>query len=132
MPSAGRLVGVPLVALAALTVAALEGREVVVVRTTDGSGGTRETRVWIGDEGGAAWVEAANPGRPFLRDVQGNAAVELRREGAWRWCHAAAVEGPEGHARIRRLLAAKYGWADCWVGLLTDTSASVAVRLDCG
>ena len=40
------------------------------------------------------------------------------------------VPGDAGHRRIRRLLAEKYGWADTWIGLLTDTSRSVAVRLD--
>jgi hypothetical protein len=28
------------------------------------------------------------------------------------------------------LLAEKYGWADWWVGLLQDTSQSVAVKLE--
>jgi len=37
---------------------------------------------------------------------------------------------PEGHERIRRLLAEKYGWADWWVGLLQDTSGSIAIRLE--
>ena len=34
--------------------------------------------------------------------------------------------------RIRDLLAARYGWADCWIGLVADTRRSVAVRLECG
>jgi hypothetical protein len=42
---------------------------------------------------------------------------------------AAPEPGDAGHRRIRGLLAAKYGWADAWVGLLQDTSRSVAVRL---
>lgn len=41
------------------------------------------------------------------------------------------VPNPDGHARIRRLLAGRYGWADRWIGLLADTSRSIAVRLDC-
>jgi hypothetical protein len=44
---------------------------------------------------------------------------------------ASVASDPEGHARIRRLLAARYGWADRWIGLLADTSHSRAVRLDC-
>jgi hypothetical protein len=42
---------------------------------------------------------------------------------------AEPVPGPEGHARIRDLLRAKYGLADVWINLLVDTSQSVAVRL---
>ena len=44
--------------------------------------------------------------------------------------HASPVPNPEGHAHIRRLLAAKYGWADRWVALLQDTSQSIEVRLE--
>ena len=43
---------------------------------------------------------------------------------------AITVGNPEGHRRIRELLAEKYGWADCWIGLLQDTSESVALRLE--
>ena len=115
----------------ALTMLALEGREVAVLRTTDAGGATRDTRVWVADDAGAAWVEAASPDRPFLQALVRQPAVVLRRSGRDRPCHATALPNPEGHARIRRLLEAKYGWADCWIGLLTDTSRSIAVRLDC-
>jgi hypothetical protein len=42
---------------------------------------------------------------------------------------AQPLPNPSGHARIRMLLRRKYGWADAWVGLLQDTSESIAVRL---
>jgi hypothetical protein len=114
----------------AVTLSALEGREVVVLRTFD-AGTPRETRTWVADEDGYTWIEAANPARPFLRQLQANPAVELSRAGSVMHCAAAAVANPDGHRRTRRLLAAKYGWADRWIGLLTDTSGSVAVRLAC-
>jgi hypothetical protein len=116
---------------AAVTLGALEGREVVVLRTFDVHGRARETRTWIADEDGSAWIEAANPERPFLLQIRTNPEVELRRSGTVHRCHAVAVPNPNGHRRIRRLLAAKYGWADRWVGWLTDTSGSLAVRLEC-
>jgi len=119
------------VLFAAVTLVALEGREVVVVRTFDARGQARETRTWIADADGYAWVEAANPERPFLLQIQTNPEVELRRGGTVHRCRALAIPNPEGHQRIRRLLATKYGWADCWIGWLTDTSQSLAVRLDC-
>ncbi len=37
--------------------------------------------------------------------------------------------GAAGHRLIRSLLREKYGWADVWVGLIQDTSQSIAVRL---
>lgn len=113
------------------TLVALEGREVVALRTFDEHGNLRRTRTWVADEDGSAWIEAANPDRPFLRQLQAHPEVELQRGGKIHQCYARTVPNPDGHQRVRRLLAAKYGWADRWIGLLTDTSASVAVRLRC-
>ena len=118
------------VAFGGATLAALEGVEVVVLRT-GAAAAPRKTRTWIADEGTAALVEAANPERPFLRDLRADPALLLERGGAVRACRADILPNPGGHERIRGLLRARYGWADWWVGLLTDTSASVAVRLDC-
>jgi hypothetical protein len=115
----------------AITLTALEGREVVVVETRARDGTARRTRTWIADEDGAAWLEAANPERPFLVALRANPSVELERGGRRQRCHATEAPNPAGHRRIRRLLAARYGWADRWIGWLTDTSGSSAVRLDC-
>jgi hypothetical protein len=125
------LVPAILVTAAAITVAALEGREVAVLRTTAPGGQPLDTRVWVADDAGAAWIEAANADRPFLAGVARRPEVSLRRGGVDRACRATVLPNPAGHEQIRRLLAAKYGWADRWVGLLTDTSGSIAVRLDC-
>lgn len=119
-------------AFAGTTLVALEGREVVVLRTFDAGRRPRETRTWIADADGAAWIEAANPERAFLRELAADPDVELRRGGAWRRCRAQVRPNPEGHARIRALLRARYGWADRWVGMLADTRESSAVRLACG
>ena len=116
--------------LAVATLLALEGREVVVLRTTDGQGRHHETRVWIADFEQASWVEAANPERPFYRDILAQPNVEIVRRGATQALRAHPVAGRAGHDLIRRLLAEKYGLADCWIGLLADTSRSIAIRLD--
>jgi hypothetical protein len=115
----------------AVTWAALESAEVVVLRTFDADGTAYESRVWIaGDEEGRAWIEAAEPRKPFYLRLIGRTEVELLRAGETQVMRAVPLPGPEGHRRIRELLAAKYGWRDAWVGLLVDTSASVAVRLE--
>ena len=119
------------VAFGAVTLVALEGREVVVVETTDASGKARRTRTWIADDEGVALVEAANPERPFLVDLRRSPGLVLERGGARFACRAEILPNPEGHERIRRLLAARYGWADGWIGMLADTRASLGVRLDC-
>jgi hypothetical protein len=120
-----------LLALAAVTLLALEGREVVVVRTVQPDGTSRDTRTWIADADGVVWIEAANPERPFLQDVRTRPEVTLRRHGALSRCRADVVPDPDGHARVRRLLTDRYGWADRWIGLFADTSRSVALRLAC-
>lgn len=117
------------VGFAAITLTALEGNEVVVLRTRDAAGAPRETRVWVAEQDGALWVEAATPEREFYRDLLSRPEAEVVRGGAPVRVRAQAEPGAAGHERIRGLLAAKYGWADHWVGLLQDTSRSIAVRL---
>jgi hypothetical protein len=130
---AGRLVGAA--ALAALafgvvTLVALEGVEVVQLRTVTPDGSVRTTRTWVADDAGATWIEAANPERPFLLDLQARPDVLLVRRGVEQRLRAVPVPGDAPHRRIRELLRAKYGWADAWIGLLANTSRSVAVRLE--
>ena len=118
-----------LVGFAGVTLWALEGHEVVVLRTSDTQGAQRETRVWIADEGDHAWIEAATPEREFYRDLLARPEAELVRAGTTTRVRAVPVPGPEPHARLRTMLREKYGFADWWVGLLQDTSRSVAVRI---
>ena len=113
-----------------VTLVALEGREVVVIRTRDAAGKARETRTWIADDAGLAWIEAANPERGFYRDIQRDPEVELQRHGETRRYRAVPIEGPAGHELIRRLLRERYGLADRWIGLVADTSHSIAIRLE--
>jgi hypothetical protein len=114
-----------------VTLVALEGREVVTLVTRDASGASRATRTWVVDDGDGILVEAAHAERPFFRHLLVHPEVEMRGGGRAAHCRAVALPNPDGHARVRQLLAEKYGWADRWVGLLTDTSASIAVRLTC-
>ncbi len=116
---------------AVVTLLALEANEVVLLRTADAAGHERDTRTWVADDGGFAWVEAANPDRPFLGQLRVRPMIDVVRAGVVHRCRAEPVPNPDGHALVRRLLAAKYGWADRWIGMLTDTSGSIAVRLAC-
>ncbi|MGH7790634.1 MAG: hypothetical protein ACRERC_27480 [Candidatus Binatia bacterium] len=114
---------------AAITLYALEGLEVVVVHTRGRDGSAKQTRTWIADADGFSWIEAATPERPFFQQLLENPEVEVERDGTRRRYLATPVENPRGNAHIRGLLAERYGWADAWVGMLTDTSGSVEVRL---
>jgi hypothetical protein len=110
---------------------ALEGGEVVTVRTRDATGRVRNTRTWIADDGHEAWVEAASPERPFLRDLLADPSLDVWRRGRWHHCRAAVADNPMGHEHVRELLADKYGWRDCWIGLVADTRQSLGLRIDC-
>ncbi len=117
------------VAFGVITLVALEGVEVVQLRTRTPEGSIRTTRTWVADAGGAMWIESATPDRPFLQDLATRPDVELARGSRVLPLHATVVPGDDGHRAIRALLRAKYGWADRWIGLLTDTSRSVAIQL---
>lgn len=114
-----------------VTWAALESAEVVVLRTFDVNGIAFDSRVWIADdENGTGWIEAAEPEKPFYLRLVARPEVELVRRGESTTVRAVPVPGEDAHGAIRAMLAAKYGWRDRWVGLLVDTSRSVAVRLE--
>ena len=117
-------------AFAATTLVALEGSEVVVLHTGLSRSSPRATRVWIADYGGSPWIESASPEREFYRDILADPHVELQRNGERSKYRAVPVEGREAHELIRSLLRARYGWADTWIGLLADTSNSIAIRLE--
>ena len=123
------VLGALAIVFAALPGLALEAQEVAVLRTADARGGVRETRVWVARAGGDLLLEAATPERAWYRDILRNPSVQLTLGGRTRAFRAQPVAEPEGHAQIRSLLREKYGLADWWVGLLQDTSQSVAVRL---
>lgn len=119
-----------LAVFAVLTGLALEGQEVAVLRTFPETGEARETRVWLAPEGEALWIEAATPERAFYRDLLVQPEVELVRGDRVLRLRASPWPGADGHRHVRSLLRERYGLADVWVGLLQDTSRSVAVRLD--
>lgn len=117
-------------ALGGITIVALEGRDVAVLYTAAGDGEPHRTRVWIADGDSVLWVEAASADRPFYRDVLARPLVELERTTGRASFVATPVPGPAAHDAVRRMLREKYGWADAWIGVLQDTSGSIAVRLD--
>lgn len=117
------------IAFAGITLLALEGREVVVVKTTQPDGTIRRTRVWIADDDAGPVIEVGNPDRGFYQDLLRTPAFEIERGGQSIAVTGEMLPNPEGHERVRRLLREKYGWADHWVALIADTSRSMALRI---
>lgn len=126
---AGLVLVILLVLFAGITWAALESQDVAVLRTRAVGADLRSTRVWFARSQGAVWLESATPQRPWYLDIRSDPSIELEVLGKVSSFRAVPKPGAAGHRFIRSLLREKYGWADLWVGLLQDTSQSIAVRL---
>jgi hypothetical protein len=107
----------------------LESSGVAVLETRKPDGSTRSTHVWHVTHNGEVWLEAGTPENAWFQDVEASPRVLLRLGGRSTEYLAQPVRESSGHAKIRSLLREKYGLRDRWVGLLFDTSRSVAVRL---
>lgn len=120
-----------LVALALAFVAliwlALESGGVAIVETRAPDGATRATHVWFVERDGELWLEAGAPENGWFVDVQREPRLCVRIGDDVRDARAEVV--PEASAEVRARLREKYGWRDALVGLLVDSSRSVAVRL---
>jgi hypothetical protein len=108
---------------------ALESSGVAVLETRKPDGSTRSTHIWHVTDNGETWLEAGTPENAWFQDLENSPRVSLRLEGRSTEYLAEPVRTPSGHAKIRSLLREKYGFRDWWVGLLFDTSRSVAVQL---
>jgi hypothetical protein len=112
-----------------LTWWALESSGVAVLETQSADGSVRSTHVWYAEPDGELWVEAGTPENGWFVDVHEDPMVSFstpERSGEY---VAEKIPGDDTHLRIRGLLREKYGFRDWWIGVLFDTSHSVAVRL---
>lgn len=108
---------------------ALESGGVAVIETQTPEGRIRTTHVWFTEPGEELWIEAGSPENPWFQDIQHNPVLRFSANGRSERYIARPVDASSGHGRIRTLIRDKYGFRDRWVGLLADTSRSVAVRL---
>ena len=103
------------------------GREVVTLRTTDAAGAVQETRLWIVDVDGAAWLHSAGP--VWAGRFDDNPVVEVVRHGRIGRYTATPVPGP--HPDIDAALRQKYGFADRWVRWIAPCGEdTIPVRLE--
>ena len=114
---------------AVVTGLALEAGDVAVLTTQRPDGSARETHIWWAEHEGVLWVEAATPERAWLTEALAAGVVEVERDGRRERMRVERAPGADAHARVRALLREKYGLCEGWVGLLQDTSRSLAVLL---
>ncbi len=121
-----------LAALFLLTVglASESGEEIVVLTTTAEDGAPAETRLWVVDDAGHAWLRAGVPTSGWLVRLEAHPEVTVLRGGESLRLRAVPVREPATRDRIHALMREKYGFADRWISLIRDGTESVAVRLD--
>jgi hypothetical protein len=101
-------------------------REVVTLRTRQADGSWRQTRLWVVDQGGDAWLHSE--GALWRARFGSGAVVELLRAGQTRRYIATPAPGP--HPSIDAALRDKYGLADRWVRFVAPcTDDTLVVRL---
>ena len=108
---------------------ALESGGVAVIETQAPDGTLRSTHVWYAEPNQKLWLEAGTPENAWFQDVQRNPTLSFETDGRSARYIARPLDDPPGHTRIRSLIREKYGLRDRWVGLIVDTSRSVAVQL---
>ena len=108
---AGALVAVILLLWGAMLLLAEYGGEVVDLRTTDASGATFGTRLWVVDDSASTWLWAAAPGRRWLQRLRTHPEVRIVRGGEVARYRAVPVETEEARQRIGCLMVERYGVA---------------------
>jgi hypothetical protein len=118
------------VALGGLYVAMAERVEVVVLHS-HGVDGDHETRLWVLDDAGRAWLRTGAANATWLPRIRSNPAVELERGEQTLGFSAVVIGDPSTVARINELSLEKYGWSEQLLRTLgTDPAGQVAIRLD--
>jgi hypothetical protein len=133
---AGAVVALILLLWGSVLLLAEYGGEVVDLRTTDASGATFETRLWIVDDSGSTWLWAAAPGRRWLERLRARPEVQIVRGAEVTRYRAVPVETGEARQRIGCLTVQRYGLAAHARALIHHVLlrhpqiAAVPIRLD--
>lgn len=115
---AGALVAAFLLLFGGMMLLAEYGGEVVELHTTDASGATLKTRLWIVEDAGVSWLFAARPDRPWLQHLRTRPEVQLVRGGDVVRYRAVPVDTDEARQRIFWLAVKRYGLAFNAVALI--------------
>ena len=126
----GGLVSLVVLFVMAIFAASESGEEIVTLRSRAADGSLQETRLWVVDDGGYAWLRAGVPTNAWLVRIESDPAVEVERSGETAAYTAVPVREPVVRDRIHALMRAKYAFPDRFISLIRDGDLSVAVRLE--
>jgi hypothetical protein len=114
--------------VAIITATPLVG-EVVTLHTRAPSGSWETTPLWIVDTPDGAYLRAGSPeGSGWVRRWQAEPIAKLERNGKLGAVKLTAE--PKRRETINALMAARYGWADVFVGLMSDRSGAMPLRVE--
>ena len=106
---------------------ASETGEVVVVTTIATDGSTHETRLWVVDHDGSAWLRAGGDASGWYQQMLATPEIELERGGT----QAGYTVQPDVTQRdvINTLMRDKYAWRDAYISFLFSRDDAVPIRL---
>lgn len=105
------------------------GGEVVTLETRDAQGEPQQTRLWVVDHEGHAWLRSGAPESGWFLRLETNPDVSLTRDGTTAAYRAEPVRDPTVRDRIHALMLEKYTFAERFVAATRDGTHSVPVRL---
>ena len=123
------VVGAAALLLASIFAVSESGTEIVTLESFEAEGTPVETRLWVVDYDGDAWLRAGRPDSAWLARMEANPEVFVTRGEERRPFLAAPTREPAARDRIHALMKEKYGWSDRWISAIRDASQSVPVRL---
>ena len=126
IPWLGALIGIAIV-LIGTEYFASESGEVVVLRTLDAAGGVHETRLWVVDHDGSAWLRAGNPTHGWFPRLSARPEVEVVRGSETH--KFLAQPTPAARDTINDLMQRKYGFADSYISFFFPRAKKIPVRL---
>jgi hypothetical protein len=128
-----RILGIALLALLLLAggyLAMAESGEVVVLETRDAAG-PHETRIWVVDDAGFAWLRTGDPTAGWLARLRANPDVAVTRAGTRREFRAVPVDDAATRDRINELTLEKYGLSEKILrAVMMDPAGATPIRLE--
>lgn len=105
------------------------GGEVVVLETRDAGGKLHETRLWVVDHEGHAWLRSGAPESGWFRRLEADPDVSVTRGGTRASYRAEPIRDPAVRDRVHALMLEKYGFAERFIAATRDGTRSVPIRL---
>jgi len=107
-----------------------ETGEVVVLETRDATG-PHETRLWVVDHGGFAWLRTGDPKAAWLARLRAEPEITVTRGGEAKPYRAILVDDAATRDAVNQLTLEKYGWRERVLrAVMTDPAHVQPIRLE--